>query len=297
MNWRRPWPWLALVGLVGAAIVAERLHRHELQRQADSLRAEQWRAKKDYAAATVACSLSFARGGVLRVEAYDEVFRRHGMQPELAGGQDDSEGETWAEFHDLGGEAGAWLEQPFADLEHPLVRQRLRSLWYRERSDESAQLAIWPLLQAEDAGWRLRVAWIATPHGIARVAPPADIAQRPLRTSTRLAQWQRLEAGGDEGEWRWSALEGEGHPQSEEWREALRKLERDWGHDPAQLAEWRERFQREHAHFHLVEAARDLGDGQVLVLRRFGPIQGATTLARSMDEIAAMAASLRCAPK
>ena len=90
MNWRTPWPWLALVGL--AVIVAERLHRRELEQQAWALREEQWRNRKEYAASTVPCSIAFARGGVLRVEAYDELFRQHGTTPELAGGIKSLEG-------------------------------------------------------------------------------------------------------------------------------------------------------------------------------------------------------------
>lgn len=296
MSWRRPWPWLLLAIAVAAIVIASYLHRRELEAQAWRLREAQWREQKGYDARTAPCSLRFARGGVLRISAYDASFRWQGLLPELAHGIDDSEGETWAEFYTLGdeAEAAAFLARAGADLGHPLLRQRLVFQYFLGRADASAGLQLRPLVESEDAGWSLRAAWIETPHGLARVAAPPS-AQGPPRTDLSLSAWMRVEAD-PAGESGWLALDG-GHPQREAWYEEQRKLQRDFGHDDRLLAEWRERYAREHVHFHLVEAARALGGGQVLVLRRFGPIQGATTLARSMDEIATMAASLRCAPR
>lgn len=296
MNWRRPWPWLLMLATALAAI-GFYLHRRELQWQEWRMREAQWRARKDYSAQTMPCTLRFARGGVMRVEAYDESFRWAGHLPELAHGSDDSEGETWAEFYALDGATAAadLLANVHADSTHLLLRQRLVFHYFLGRSDASAALLWRPLLQTNDAGWSLRVSWIETPHGIARAAAP-ESAYAPPRTQLPLSEWRRVEAGGG-FQSDWHTLDSGTHPQRDAWYEAQRTLQRDWGRDARQLAEWRERYAREHVHFHVVEAARAVGDGQVLVLRRFGPIQGATTLARSMQEIADMAASLRCAPR
>lgn len=297
MNRGKPWAWIALFFGLGGAGLAWYLHTRELELQEWRLREAQWRERKQYDAQTVPCSLRFARGGVLRVTAYDESFRWQGLLPELAHGSDDSEGETWAEFYALGDAAAAagLMARVHADAGHLLLRQRLVFHYFLGRNDESQALAMRELLRAEDSGWSLRVAWVETPHGLARVAPPAT-AYAPAQSDSRLSEWRRLEASASP-EVDWRSLDGGQHPDRDAWYEAQRKLERDWSHDPRRLAEARERYAREHVHFHLVEAARRLGDTGVLVLRRFGPIQGGTTLARSMDEIAAMTASLRCAPR
>ena len=56
----------------------------------------------------------------------------------------------------------------------------------------------------------------------------------------------------------------------------------------------RDRFQRMHRHFYVVEAAKQLAPQQVVVLRRFGSIIDQKTPHSASEIIAQMMSSLRC---
>lgn len=298
MNSSLHWRLLFIAGLLIASLVALLHQRHRQEEAAQAARYAAWRNQREYRAQTVACSVRFARGGVSRATPLEAGFRWRGLPAELASGSDDVEGETWAEFYDTGSaDAAHGLLAAFgADLTHKLLRQRLWSFYFRDRPDATDDLAPhWqPWITGSEAGWQVSIRWLPTPHGPAVVTPPP---QAPVLAATSgvVSELQRLgQLQAPPADWAWYGADDPLNANRGAYREALDQVRAAWRHDATRLSEFQQRFEREHRHFYLVEAARDLGSGHVLVLRRFGAVVGPGTLQRSAGEIGAMMTSLHC---
>lgn len=270
--------------------------RQEAQWAADAARYEAIRAQRDYSAESAPCTLRFPSGSAGRVRAYDDSLRLHGYPAELASSSDDSEGEHWAEFYATESEAAAarLLSAYAADLDHVLLRQRLWQLYF-DGELPSAVDALAParrvLARGDQDGWQLQILWIPSPY------PPADLLPPSAETLSLPGQMLDQMRAAERPPWQWHALDESGldaprRAYAEAEQHALGWLAVD---SPA-YREARERFQRRHHAFYLVEAARTLGAGQVLVLRRFGQIVGPGSVTRAAQRIAEMADSLRCTP-
>lgn len=268
--------------------------QHEEQLAADMARYEAVRNQRDYRSERTGCALRFPSGSAGRVDAYADSLRVLGYQPELADSSDDSEGEQWAEFYDTGSaDAAAELVAGFeADLNHVLIRQRLWQIYFDgQYLDAVNQLesARHVLARGHQDSWRFHIGWIATPYPPAGVLPPvADALTLPERM---LDQMRAAETP----PWQWRGLN---EPGMQAEREAFADSERhalNWlKPDSDEYRDTRARHTRRHHHFYLVEAARDLGSGKVLILRRFGQVYGPGSVTRAAQLIAGMVDSVQC---
>lgn len=282
---------LALIGLAAgyAAWLA-----HERQMAADWARYQAIREQRDYTADSVACSLRFPSGGAGRVNAYDDSLRFHGYQAELAASSDDSEGEHWAEFYSAGSDAAAAaLVADFrADLDHVLIRQRLWQLYLETRLPDAVDELLpgrHTLATGDQSGWVFHIGWISTPYLPAGVLPAEGPQQR--LPGTMLDAMRATKAP----PWQWRALTEPGlQTQAREYADAERHALGWLKPESDDYRKTRDRFQRLHHHFYLVEGARDLGGGHVLILRRFGELYGPGSITRAALIIAQMADSLSC---
>lgn len=268
--------------------------RHEEQLAADRIRYEAMRNQREYWSERTSCALSFPSGNAGRVDAYADILRVLGHQPELADSSDDSEGEQWAEFYDTGSvAAAAELVAGFeADLNHVLIRQRLWQIYFDGQFlDAVNQLesARHVLARGQQDGWRFHIGWIATPYPPAGVLPPvADALTLPDQMLDQMRAAERPP-------WEWRALT---EPGTQAERTAFEDSERhalNWlKPDSDEYRDTRERHTRRHHHFYLVEAARDLGSGKVMILRRFGQVYGPGSVTRAAQLIALMVDSVHC---
>lgn len=291
------WRLLVVAAVLIAGLVAL-VQQHRQAETAQAARYAAWRNQRDYQAESVACRVRFARGGVSRATPFEAAFRWRGLPAELVSGSDDVEGETWAEFYDSGSADAArrHLASFSADLSHRLLRQRLWSFYFRDRPDATDDLAThWQSwITGSEAGWQVSIRWLPTPHGLAEVAPPP---QPPVLATTTavVSELQRLgQLQAPPADWAWYGRDDPLNPDRDGYRAALDQVRANWRDDAARRSEFQQRFEREHRHFYLVEAARDLGSGHVLILRRFGAVVGPGTLQRAAGEIGAMIASLHC---
>lgn len=286
---------LLLFALAGAwAWLVYRTHQAEEAAQVERYR--QFRERREYRAESVACSLQFPSGGATRVEAYVD-FRWRGWPAELASSSDDSEGEQWAEFYSTGSaEHAANLLQGFAaDLSHPLLRQRLWGLYFDGRlpsAVDELQGRLHVLRAGSQDGWQVRLAWIESPYTPVRVLPPAEppASETPAQDILDL-----LRAGQASAPWQDPDVESAAARRRDFEQLAERTLA-TWRDDPAEQARQRRRWLGERHHVYLVEAARVIDGGQVLILRRFGSVFGHASIQDAGQRIAAMAASLHCLP-
>lgn len=258
---------------------------------------EELRNRREYRAETVACGIRFPSGNVSRVTAYDESFRWRGYRVELAGSSDDSEGEQWAEFYALDDAAAAQalIDGFAADLTHLLIRQRLWQHYFQGGFlDDVDQLADKHrvLAAGDESGWRIRMSVIEN------AALPAQVVAPPSMATLHLPHLPDILERMREARWSdWRALDLD-DPERQADRDAYRAAERSalqpWRDNKAELQRQKERFARAHRQFYLVEAARDLGAGHVLIIRRFGSLIGSATLEGAAQKIAGMADSLTC---
>lgn len=287
------WIIAALV-LIGLAAGYAAWQAHERQAAADWARYEAIRQQRDYAAESVACSVRFPSGGAARVTAYDDILRFHGYGAELADSSGDSEGEYWAEFYSTGSDAAAAaLVADFrADLDHALIRQRLWQLYLETRlPDAVAELepSRHTLATGDQSGWVFHIGWIATPYLPTGVLP-GDGPARVL-AGNMLDEMRATEAPS----WQWRDLDEPGlQAQRREYEDAMRHALGWLKPESDDYRKAKDRFERLHHHFYLVEGARDLGGGHVLILRRFGLAYGPGSITRAAQKIAQMADSLVC---
>ena len=258
---------------------------------------EELRNRRDYRAETVACSIRFPSGNVSRVTAYDESFRWRGHPAELADSSDDSEGEQWAEFYALDDTAAAQalIDGFAADLTHLLLRQRLWQHYFQGGFlNDVDQLAgkHRVLASGEESGWRVKMSVIENAALPAQVVAPPSMATLHLPHLPDILERMRDAHWSD-----WRALDLD-DPNRQADRDAYRDAERSalqaWRDNETELQRQKARFASAHRQFYLVEAARDLGAGHVLIIRRFGSLLGAGTLEGAARKIAGMADSLEC---
>lgn len=291
------WAWLAALALLflagGWGWQVYRARQDEAAAQAERYRA--YIERREYRAQSVACRLEFPSGSATRVEAYGD-FRWRSWPAELASSAVDSEGEQWAEFYATGSRAQAEsLLQGFAaDLAHPLLRQRLWSLYFNGHllsAVDQLEGRVRVVREGSEDGWHARIAWIESPHAPIRVLPPAAAAGDPAASAILTL----LRAGEASPHW-----QGPDAPGAAERRHAFDTLaERTlatWRDDPAEQARQRRRWLGERHHVYLVEAARILDGGHVLILRRFGSVLGPGSIRHAGQLVAAMADSVRCLP-
>lgn len=253
--------------------------------------------KKDYQAATMACSLKFANGGVSRATPYEADFRWRGFPAELANSRDDVEGQDWAEFYAFADPASAQalFEQGFADTTHPLIRRRLQYLYFPSHGTEVERLdgTLQVYSEGEQYGWKVRVAWIPAPFGNASTAP----AQPPDQVF-RADIVDRLNAQGrSEGvsPWVWHGVDDfPDQGQRDAFRRAERQATEALRDRQREYESAKRHFENTHRNFFIVDAVNRVAPGQVLILRRFGQIYGPRTLDYASERIYAMIQSTQC---
>ena len=270
--------------------------QQEAQWAADAARYEAIRAQREYRAESAPCTLRFPSGSAGRVRAYDDSLRLNGYPAELASSSDDSEGEHWAEFYATESTvAAARLVSAYtADLDHVLLRQRLWQLYFDGELPDAVD-ALAPtrrvLARGDQDGWQLQILWLPSPY------PPVDLLAPNIEALSLPGQMLDQMRAAERPPWQWQALD---EPGPDAARRAYRDAEQHalgWlTPDSPAYREARERFLRRHHAFYLVEAARDLGAGRVLILRRFGQIVGPGSVTRAARLVAEMADSLRCSP-
>lgn len=279
---------LALLGWVVWQLQAE-IEREDAQARAWE---EEQRRRVDYRADLFHCGLRFPSGGVDRATWYEDGFRWRGVSAELATSRDDSEGEQWAEFY---APASAellepLLQAPLADAAHPLIRRRLESLYYPDHPHLVAQFEDRLQVYASGAqeGWRVRAAWFAAPFGDPSTYPPAgprdaidrrDIVDHLAREAPWL--WRRVEDMPERALW-------------ESYRRAEYNVHAQWSGDTRQRDRMVAHFRNTHRNFYILDAAKELAPGKVLILRRFGQLAGSQTLAGAARRLHDMIRSVRC---
>ena len=289
------WLGLMLLGVGGGAAVFRWLD----QRAQDTRRwlalHEEARQRRDYRAESLPCTLQFTRGQVRRTTAYAGLPWPGGV-PELVGAADDTEGETLAELRTQGPAAAA-------DLDHPLLAQRLRALWFSDHPSRLDELhGQWQTVYAGPQGdWQVQLRWLPTPWTPVGVIPP----DTPARVSTPLG-WADLDPDRHPAEalpeaqalpWTWVDLDSSVAPPAlaRQWHEELDRATR-WQQDPADRARTLERWQQMHHHVYVAEAWLNLPSGASIAVRRFGRVLGANTLNRAAGELGVMMREVRCTP-
>ncbi len=254
--------------------------------------------QKAYTATAFRCTVQFPNGYAHRVTSYDP-FEFRGQRAELATCDDSVDGEVWAEFYALPGndDTAPLLKDAFADETHRLVRQRLAFLFdYALPSDvEQLHGKIQVLGQAEKDGWQVRLSYLPTPHGAAQVSP-LSVPRQELRQEDVVAQLPMFGIpSGNVSPLVWVGID-DFRNQAE--RDAFRRAERHalekLKDQQREYQKAKERFLRMHRHFYLVEAAKAVSPGQVVILRRFGSIMDQKTPQSAAEIIQQMMASLRC---
>jgi hypothetical protein len=284
------WVVLVVVALAGWGIWS--LHEAaEAERARYRAYDEAQRQQVDYRSESFACALRFPSGSTERAGWQEDSFRWQALQPELATSSDDSEGEQWAEFYVVPDDVARQrlLRFAHADLDHPLVRRRLEQNFYPGSTYEvdklSGQLNVYA--SGTQDGWSVRAAWYAAPFGHAWTQPPTGprdaIDRRDILDHLATEQpwlWRTLEELPDRG-----ALE--------DYRREERKYTAGY-QKAADRDRMHRHFLRSHRHFYIVDAASEVQPGKILILRRFGSLQGGHTLAGAARRIHDMVRSLRC---
>lgn len=292
---RRWWAAGALLSLAAGAGLYVWMDQQARDTQRWLALHEEARQRRGYTSDALPCTLQFTRGHVRSTTAYAGLTWPAGV-PELVGASDDTEGETWAELRTHG-------IVPWADLDHPLLAQRLRALWFSDQPSALATLRdAWQTLHAGRQGdWQVQLRWLPTPWPPAGVIPPSS----PSRVSPP-ADWADLDPSIRLAEalpevpalpWTWVDLEAAGAPRElaqRWWREQERAIR--WQQDPQDQSRARERWQQMHHHVYVAEALRTLPSGASIMLRRFGRVLGAHTLHRAAAELGAMMREVRCTP-
>ena len=291
--------WIAIAAAVFLVLLGL-LHRKKSDKEAAAQSAHyaSLQNQKQYTATVFPCTVQFPSGFAHKVTAYDPFLFR-GRRAELATCNDATDGEVWAEFYarPSSDDAKAFLQEAFADETHRLVRQRLAFLFDFPLPTEADKLhgKFQVLTEGTRDGWQVRLTYLPTPHGAGLVSPyrvpraelrPDDIiAELPMFgiPSNNLSPW--IWVGVDDFR---NQAERDSYRRAE--RHALEKLK----DQQREYQKARDRFQRMHRHFYVVEAAKQLAPQQVVVLRRFGSIIEQKTPHSAAEIIAQMMSSLRC---
>lgn len=289
--------------LIAVAVVLSSLllvWRSSSQRKAEAQTARYLalQQQKSYSATAFRCTVQFPSGYAHRVTSYDP-FEFRGQRAELATCNDSVDGEVWAEFYALPGndDTAPLLKAAFADETHKLLRQRLAFLFDYALPSDVDQLhgKIQVLSHGEKDGWQVRLSYLPTPHGAAQVSP-LSVPRHDLRQEDVVAQLPMFGIpSGNVSPLVWVGID-DFRNQAE--RDAFRRAERHalekLKDQQREYQKARDRFLRMHRHVYLVEAAKAVSPGQVVILRRFGSIVDQKTPQNAAEIIQQMMASLRC---
>lgn len=286
--------WLILVVAAVAGLGIWHLH-DAAEAESARYRAydEQQRQRVDYRSATMACTLRFPSGRTERATWQEETFRWQGLKPELATSSEDSEGEQWAEFYVVAAADARQqlLRHAHGGLEHPLIRRRLERYYFPSHTHMVEQLAgeIRVYASGQQDAWTVRAAWYAAPFGKAWTVPPAGPRDAIDRSDI-------IDLLAEQQPWLWQSLEQQ---KDRSLLEDYRREERSYADgysDEAERARMHAHFLNSHRHFYIVDAASEVQPGKVLILRRFGLLQGPATLASAARHLHDMIRSVRCSP-
>jgi hypothetical protein len=218
----------------------------------------------------------------------------HGAKPwrdtpgEWATTPDDSEGYDFAEFYQPG-DAATFIARPFADETHPQVSRQAAYCFDEEAKPLLAKAIV--LSESDFGKWKLRTTLVPTPHGASIM--PENLSAPVLAQLGSSSAPDAPKQGEAYVDPRHAGTGGirrgvTGKSPEQVRHEAEARAEREY-------RETRDRFDRHHHHFYLVEAARDLGGGRVVILRRFGQVFGPTTVTRATEIVQRMADSVELA--
>ena len=291
--------WIGIAVAV-AVVMFVLVQRSKTRAEADAQRAryEKLRNQKDYTASTFRCTVQFPSGSAGRIKSYDP-FTFRGRQAELATCNDATDGEVWAEFYDLppGDTAEAFIKECFADVTHRLVHGRLAFLFdYAIPSDiDALKDKQQTLSEGSKDGWQVRLSYIPSPHGVGQVNA-RQVPRSELRPGDIIAELPTFGIPSTTlSPWIWVGIDAF---RSQSERDAFRRAERQATEklkdQQLEFRKAKERFERMHRHFYLMEAAKEVRPHQVVVLRRFGSILNEKTPQSAAEIIHKMMESVRC---
>lgn len=284
--------WIVLVALAALGYVVWQL---QMQVEREDAQARAWSEAQsrrvEYRSAAIGCGLTFPSGSADRAPWYEDDFRWRGLPAELATSSDDSEGEQWAEFYATPGPDALshLLAAPLADARHPLIRRRLESQFYPSHNYEvetfDDRLQVYATGQQD--GWQVRAAWFDAPFGNPSTYPPSG--PRDAIDRRDIVDHLALESA-----WVWRALQDMPDPQL---LAEYRRVERSYqsSSDAREREGMLRHFRNSHNNFYVIDAAKEVLPGKVLILRRFGQMQGAHSLAGAARRLHGMIRSVRCA--
>lgn len=298
--------WLLIVlsvilVVVGFAILGR--SKRQKEAAAQQARSEALQKQTRYTAASFPCSVEFPSGYAHRMTAY-EPFVFHGRNAEIASCNDSTDGETWAEFYVLSGQdsGDAFLKDWFADTTHKRIRERLRYLFDYAFLEEVDALKdkIQVLSEGEKEGWKVRLAYIPTPHGVGEVRP-LQVPRNTVRPEDIIAELPKYGIPSNSNEtlslWIWVGIDDF---RNQADRDAFRRAERAalerLKDQQSEYRKQKERFARMHRHFYIAEAAKVLSPTQAIVVRRFGSILSSSTPSYAVDVLSKMMGEVRCEP-
>lgn len=291
--------WIAIA--VAVIIVMFGIMQRSGKQKEEAAQRERYEAlqkQQAYTASTFRCTVQFPSGFAHRVTSYDP-FTYRGKTAELATCNDASDGEVWAEFYQLppGEKSEGFLTECFADETHPLVRQRLAYLFDYAIPSEVDNLKGKQQVLSEGSsdGWQVRLSYIPSPHGVGDVNP-RQVPRSELRPGDIIAEMPTFGIPSNTlSPWIWVGID-DFRSQSE--RDSFRRAERHalekLKDQQLQYRKAKERFERMHRHFYLVEAAKAVSSFQVVVLRRFGSVLNPKTPQSAAEIMKTMIGSVRC---
>lgn len=259
-------------------------------------------AQRVYQGSVVHCTVEFPSGFAHRVTAYDP-FTFSGRRAEIATSHSAVDGEAWAEFYALeaGDSAEKFLPESFANVTHALVRARLWHLFDYALPNQVDELRDKLRVIAEVSAdeWHLRLSYLPSPHGASEVSA-IQVPRSELRAEDVVAQLPSFGIPSNTNQvlspWIWVGID-DFRRQAD--RTAFRRAEREaldrLKEQQLEFRKAKDRFERMHRDFYLVEAARQVSAGQALVLRRFGSVVSPATPAEATRVIEGMMRSVRCA--
>lgn len=291
--------WIG-IAIAVAVVMFALVQRSKTRAEAEAQRAryEKLRNQKDYTAETFRCTVQFPTGSAHRVKSYDP-FSYRGRTAEIATSDDATDGEAWAEFYSLppGDPVEAFLKECFADVDHPLVRRRLAFLFdYAIPSEVDVLKDKQQILSAGNKdGWQVRLSYIPSPHGVGQVNA-RQVPRSELRPGDIIAELPTFGIPSNTlSPWIWVGID-DFRSQSE--RDAFRRAERHalekLKDQQLEFRKAKERFERMHRHFYLMEAAKAVQPHQIVVLRRFGSVLSEKTPQSAAEIIQNMMGSVRC---
>lgn len=286
------------VGLIVVLLVTVMWRLGSERRKNDSAQSAHYAALQRqvrYDAVSFGSRVEFPFGYAHRVSAYDP-FSFHGRVAELATCNDTIDGETWAEFYTLASDDTVQAALPLllADETHRVIRSRLAHQFDYGYVDRVSELKgkIQVLQQGEYEQWHVRVSYIETPHGVGQVMA-RQIPRSEILKSDIVAELPIFGVyPSDLSAWVWIGLD-DFRSQSE--RNAFRLAERaaleKLRNRQDEYERARERFERTHRHFYIVEAVKSFSPTHIVALRRFGPLVSQSTAGQALAIILQMIAS------